>query len=62
LLSTHVLNLSSKALALYCENSKDVPDDSEEQYYVEPDLSGGGEGVDYGIVYGTSDEEPDTKA
>jgi hypothetical protein len=61
LLSTHVLNLSSKTLALDYENSEDVPDDSEEQYYEEPDLSGGVEGVDYGIVYGTSDEEPDTK-
>jgi hypothetical protein len=60
-LSTPVLNLSSKTLALDCENSKDVPGDSEEQYYKEPDLSGGVEGVDYGIVYGTSDEEPDTE-
>jgi hypothetical protein len=59
LLSTPVLNLSSKTLPLYCENIEDVPNDSEEQYYEEPDLSGG---VDYGIVYGTSDEEPDTKA
>jgi hypothetical protein len=40
------------------ENSEDVPDDSEEQYYKEPDLSGGVEGVDYDIVYGTSEEEP----
>jgi hypothetical protein len=57
-----VLNLSSRILALDCENSKDVPDDSEEQYYEEPDLSRGVEGVDYGIVYGTSDKEPDTEA
>jgi hypothetical protein len=62
LLSTHVLNLSSKTLALDCENNEDVPDDSEEQYYEEPDLSGGVEGVDYGIVYSTSEEEPDIKA
>jgi hypothetical protein len=55
----HVLNLSSKSLALDSENSEDVPDYSEEQYYEEPDLSGGVEGVDYGIVYGTSEEEPD---
>jgi hypothetical protein len=48
-------------LALDCENSKDVPGNGEEQYYEEPDLSGG-VGVDYGIVYGTSDEEPDTEA
>jgi hypothetical protein len=60
-LSTLVLNLSSKTLALNCENSEDVPDDSEEQYYKEPDLSGGVEGVDYGIIYGTSDEEPTLK-
>jgi hypothetical protein len=61
-LSTPVLNLSSKTLALDCENSEDVPDDSEEQYYEEPDLFGGVEGVDYGIVYDTSNEEPDTEA
>jgi hypothetical protein len=62
LLSTPVLNLSSKTLALDCENSEDVPDDSEEQYYEEPNLFGGVEGVDYGIVYGTSNEEPDNEA
>jgi hypothetical protein len=60
-LSTPVLNLYSKTLALDCENSKDISDDSEEQYYEEPDLFRGVEGVDYGIIYGTSDEEPDTK-
>jgi hypothetical protein len=53
---------SRKTFSLDCENSEDVPDDSEEQYYKEPDLSGGVEGVDYGIIYGTSDEEPDTEA
>jgi hypothetical protein len=58
----HVLNLSLKTLALDCENIEDIPDDSEEQYYEELDLSGGVEGVDYGIVYGTSDEEPNTEA
>jgi hypothetical protein len=57
-----VLNLSSKTLALDCENSEDVSDDSEEQYYKEPDLSEGVEGVDYSIVYGTSDEEPNAEA
>jgi hypothetical protein len=62
LLSTPVLNLSSKTLALDCENSEDVPHDGEEQYYEEPDLSRRVEGVDYGIVYGTSDEETDTEA
>jgi hypothetical protein len=51
-----------KTLALDCENIEDVPDNSEEQYYVEPDLFGGVEGVDYGIIYGTSGEEPDTEA
>jgi hypothetical protein len=59
---TSVPNLSSKTLALDCENNKDVLDDSEEQNYEEPDLSGGLEGVDYGIVYGTSEEEPDVEA
>jgi hypothetical protein len=57
-----VLNLSSKTLALDCENSEDVPNDSEEQYYEKLDLSGGVEEVDYGIVYGTTNEEPDTEA
>jgi hypothetical protein len=57
-----VLNLSSKTLALDCENSEDVPDDSEEQYYEEPDLFGGVEGVHYGIVYDTSNKKPDTEA
>jgi hypothetical protein len=58
----HVLNISSKTLALDCENSGDVPDDSEDQYYEEPDLSRGLEGVDYSIIYGTSDKEPDVEA
>jgi hypothetical protein len=61
LLSTPVLNLSSKTLALDCENNEDVPDDSEEQYYEEPDLSKEVEGVDYGIVYGTSNKDPATE-
>jgi hypothetical protein len=43
-------------------NNKDVPDDSEEQYYEEPDLSRGVEGVDYNIIYGTSDDKPDNEA
>jgi hypothetical protein len=46
LLSAPVLNLSSKTLALDCENIEDVPDDSEEQYYEEPNLYRGVEGVD----------------
>jgi hypothetical protein len=49
LLSTPV-NLSSKTLALDCENNKDVPANSEEQYYEELDLLGGVEGVDYDIA------------
>jgi hypothetical protein len=28
-----------KPFSLDCENNKDVPDNSEEQYYEEPDLS-----------------------
>jgi hypothetical protein len=62
LLSTPVLNLFSKTLVLDCENNEDVFDNSEEQFYEEPDLSRGVEGVDYGIVYATSNEEPDTEA
>jgi hypothetical protein len=62
LLSTPVLNLFFETLALDYENSEDVSDDTEDQFYEEPDLSGGIEGVDYGIVYGTSDEEPDVEA
>jgi hypothetical protein len=57
-----VLNLSLKTDALDCKNSEDVPNDSEEQYYEEPDLSGEVEGVDYGIIYSTSKKEPNTEA
>jgi hypothetical protein len=39
-----------------------LSEDNEDQFYEEPDLFGGIEGVDYGIVYGTSDEEPDAEA
>ena len=62
MLSTPVLNLFFETLALDYENSEDVSEDTEEQFYEEPDLSGGIEGVDYGIVYDTSDEEPDVEA
>ena len=62
MLSTPVLNLFFETLALDYENSEDVSKDTEDQFYEEPDLSGGIEGVDYGIVYGTSDEEPDVEA
>jgi hypothetical protein len=61
-LSTPVLNLSSKTLASDCEDHKYVPNDCEEQYYEEPDISRGVEGVDYGIIYGTSNKEPDIEA
>jgi hypothetical protein len=30
-----------KNFSLDCEHNEDVPDDSEEQYYEEPDLYGG---------------------
>jgi hypothetical protein len=33
-----------------------TPEDYEEVYYEEPDLSGGVEGIDYTISYGTSEE------
>ena len=62
MLSTPVLNLFFKTLALDYENIEDVSEDTEDQFYEEPDLSGGIEGIDYGIVYGTSDEEPDVEA
>ena len=62
MLSTPVLNLFFATLALDYENSEDLSEDNEDQFYEEPDLSGGIEGVDYGIVYGTSDEEPDVEA
>ena len=61
MLSTPVLNLFFEILALDYENSEDVSEDTEDQFYEEPDLSGGIEGIDYGIVYGTSDEEPDVE-
>jgi hypothetical protein len=56
-----VLDLSSKTLALYCENIEDVLDDSEEQYYEEPDLSRGVEEIYYSTIYDTSNEEPVTE-
>ena len=62
MLSTPVLNLFFETLTLDYENIEDVSEDTEDQFYEEPDLSGGIEGVDYGIVDGTSDEEPDAEA
>jgi hypothetical protein len=51
---------------LDCENSDDTiiekGEDDDEIYYEEPDLSGGVEGIDYGIVYGIGDEEVELEA
>jgi hypothetical protein len=44
---------------LHTEESDDTKQDSGEIYYEEPDLSGGIEGVDYGIVYGVDEEDID---
>ena len=58
MLSTLVLKLSSKYF-LDCENSDNenlkFGEYNEEVFYEEPDLSGGVEGIDYDIVYGTED-------
>ena len=60
MLSTTVLTISFSSL-LDCEldegGNTDGPGDNYEVVYEEPDLSGGVEGVDYGIVYGLGDEE-----
>jgi hypothetical protein len=37
------------------EETEGASEDYEEVYYVEPDLSGGVEGVDYTITYGSSE-------
>ena len=44
---------------LHTEESDDNKQGSGEVYYEEPDLSGGIEGVDYGIVYGVDEEDID---
>ena len=44
---------------LHTEESDDTKHDIEEVYYEEPDLSGGIEGIDYGIVYGVDEEDID---
>ena len=44
---------------LHTEESDDNKLDSGEVYYDEPDLSGGIEGIDYGIVYGVDEEDMD---
>ena len=41
------------------EGNTGEPEGDYEIVYEEPDLSGGVEGVDYGIVYGVGDEEED---
>ena len=66
MLSTLVLNLSSKPLALDCENSEESPCEQGEYVddieYDAPDLSEGIKGIDYGIVYGLGDEEMEMEA
>ena len=61
MLSTLVLNRTFLNPCLDYENSNDETteecEDSGEIYYEEPDLSGGIEGIDYGIVYGAEDED-----
>ena len=53
-------------LALDCENSEEPPCEKGEYVddieYETPDLSGGVEGIDYGIFYGLGDEEMDIEA
>lgn len=67
MLSTPVLNRISQTLFLDCKNSEDCEtgssDDDDDYEYEEPDLSGGVEGVDYGIVYGRGDNtmDPETE-
>ena len=63
MLSTPVLNRISQTLFLDCKNSEDYTTGSDNDYeYEEPDLSGGVEGVDYGIVYGLGDSTMDPEA
>ena len=53
-------------LALDCENSEESPCEQGEYIddikYETLDLSGGVEGIDYGIVYGLDDEEMEMEA
>ena len=67
MLSTPVLNRISQTLFLDYKNSEDCTtgsdNDSDDDYeYEEPNLSGGVEGVDYGIVYGRGDNTMDPEA
>ena len=55
-----VLTLSFSPLLDYESDgggNTDGPEGNYELVYEEPDLSGGVEGVDYGIVYGVGDDE-----
>ena len=60
MLSTTVLTLSFSPLLDYETDgggNTGEPEGNYELVYEEPDLSGGVEGVDYGIVYGVGDDE-----
>ena len=60
MLSTTVLTLSFSPLLDYESDgggNTGGPENNYELVYEEPDLSGGVEGVDYGIVYGVVDGE-----
>ena len=54
-----------RILALDCENNEESPCEKGEYIddveYEAPDLSGGVEGVDYGIIYGLGDEKVDAE-
>ena len=68
MLSTPVLSRISQTIFLDCKNSEDYTtgsdndSDDDDYEYEEPDLSGGVEGVDYGIVYGLGDNTMDPEA
>ena len=65
MLSTPILNRISQTLFLDNKNNEDCAtgsSDDDDYEYEEPDLSGGVEGVDYGIVYGRGDNTMDTEA
>ena len=62
----HSYSIYLRTLALDCENSEESPCEQGEYVddveYETPDLSGGVEGIDYGIVYGLGDEEMEMEA
>lgn len=67
MLSTPVLNRISQTLFLDCKSSEDCTiegsdNDNDDYEYEEPDLSGGVEGIDYGIIYGLGDDTMDPEA